>query len=170
MHRFVSSIVLACSAAVSAPAALAVEPLYIAPRLAVAKNAGISEALLAECPFPEDFSKTLLRALRKQGGTVADGPVPTPKGRSLHVELADLSIGGNGFIGHQQFMRLRGTLYQDGRKVASFNDRALFQSGGAPIVTTACYDVRIALRAEAHYIGKWVKNPVDGQELKHFGE
>ena len=166
----IRSALLSAVAVVFAPVALAAEPLYIAPKLHIADKSGISPELLADCPFPEDFSNMLLRALKKQGGTFADGAVPTPKGRSLSVELADLSVGGNGFIGHQQFMRLRGTLYQDGRKVASFNDRAMFQDSGAPIITTACYEVRMALRAEAYYIGKWVKNPVDGAELKHMGE
>lgn len=170
MHRMIPSIVLSAAGLAFAPCSLAAEPLYIAPTLTVAKDAGINKELMADCPFAEDFSKMLLRTLKKQGGTVADGPIPTPKGRSLHVELADLSIGGNGFIGRQQFLRLRGTLHQDGRKVASFNDRAMFQEGGAPFVTTACYAVRTALRTEAYYIGKWVRDPVDGAELKHMGE
>lgn len=170
MHRVVFPILLSGIAAAAPTAATAAEPVYVASTLAVAKDSGISEALMAECPFQDDFGKALLRSLKKQGGMPANGPVPTPKGRSLAVELVDMSIGGNGFIGREQFLRLRGTLYQDGRKVASFNDRAVFKSGGAPFVTTACYDVRIALRAEAYYIGKWLKNPVDGAELKHMGE
>ena len=146
---------------------MAAEPLYIAPKLIVADDAGISAEMLADCPLQEDFSQVLQRALSKQGGTFANGSIPTSKGRSLKVELVDFTMNGNGFIGRRQYYKLKGTLYQDGKKVASFTDRAQFQGGG---FATACHEVRMSLRAEAYYIGKWVKNPVDGQELKHFGE
>lgn len=148
-------------------AAQADEPLYIARALPVAADSGFSRELLADCPLQQEFSLTLQRNLRREGATFADGPVPTPKGRSLQVELVDASISGNGFIGHQQYLRLRGALYQDGRKLAAFTDRAQFQDEGC---TTACFEIRGALKAEAYYIGRWVRNPVDGQELKHFGE
>ena len=145
----------------------AAEPLYIAPKLAVASDSGISNEMLTDCPLQQDFAEVLQRALRKQGGTFADGNIPTAKGRSLKVELVDFAMDGNGFVGRRQYYKLKGTLYQDGKKVASFTDRAQFQGGG---FATACHEVRMSLRAEAYYIGKWVKNPVDGQELKHFGE
>lgn len=145
----------------------AAEPLYIAPKLAVADDAGISADMLADCPLQADFSEVLQRALAKQDAVFADGRIPTAKGRSLKVELVDFAMNGNGFIGRQQYFRLKGTLYQDGKKIASFTDRAQFQGGG---FATACHEIRMSLRAEAYYIGKWVKNPVDGQELKHFGE
>ena len=167
MRYLIRSAVLFTLLVLHAPASPAAEPLYIASKLPVSADSGISPQLLTDCPFQEDFSKMLLRALDSEGGTFTNESVPRPKGRSLNVELADLSISGNGFIGHQQYMRLRGTLYQDGRKVAAFNDRAQFQDQG---FTTACYEIRMALRAEAYYIGRWVRDPVDGAELKHIGE
>lgn len=166
MRGLILSIVL-LSSVVRPSAASAAEPLQIAPRLAVTSDAGIDPKLLAECPFQEDFSNMLRRALKREDAAFTSASLPTRKGRSLKVQLADLSISGNGFIGHQQYMRLNGTLYQDGRKLASFTDRAQFQDQG---FTSACYEIRMALRAETYYIGRWVRNPVDGQELKHFGE
>lgn len=159
---------LAAATLIALPAsAIAAEPLYIASKLAVADDAGVSAEMLADCPLQEDFSQVLQRALRKQNASFADGPIPTAKGRSLKVELVDFAINGDGFIGRRQYYRLKGTLYEDGKKLASFSDRAQFQGGG---LATACYEVRMSLRAEAYYISKWVQNPVDGQELKHFGE
>lgn len=159
---------LIATALITLPASvMATDPLYIAPKLEVAKDSGISAEMLADCPLQQDFAEVLQRALSKQGGTLANGNVPTAKGRSLKVELVDFAMDGNGFIGRRQYYKLRGTLYQDGKKVASFTDRAQFQGGG---FATACHEVRMSLRAEAYYIGKWVKNPVDGQEIKHFGE
>ena len=160
------ALVLAFSLATGAVAA-ADGPLYLDSKLPVADDAGFSKELLADCPLQEEFSLTLQRNLRREGARFADGAVPTAKGRSLKVELVDASISGNGFIGHQQYMRLRGTLFQDGKKVAAFSDRAQFQDSG---LTTACFEIRAALKAEAYYIGRWVRSPVDGQELKHFGE
>ncbi|SIR00415.1 hypothetical protein [Solilutibacter tolerans] len=159
---------LIATALITLPASvMATDPLYIAPKLEVAKDSGISAEMLADCPLQQDFAEVLQRALSKQGGTFANGNVPTAKGRSLKVELVDFAMDGNGFIGRRQYYKLKGTLYQDGKKVASFTDRAQFQGGG---FATACHEVRMSLRAEAYYIGKWVKNPVDGEEIKHFGE
>ena len=159
---------LIATALITLPASvMATDPLYIAPKLEVAKDSGISAEMLADCPLQQDFAEVLQRALSKQGGTFANGNVPTAKGRSLKVELVDFAMDGNGFIGRRQYYKLKGTLYQDGKKVASFTDRAQFQGGG---FATACHEVRMSLRGEAYYIGKWVKNPVDGQEIKHFGE
>lgn len=168
MHSSTLRITLftALMAATSATA-LAAEPIYIAAKLLVADDAGVPAEMLADCPLQQDFAEVLQRALRKQGGTFAEGNIPTAKGRSLKVELVDFAMDGNGFIGRRQYYKLKGTLYQDGKKLASFTDRAQFQGGG---FATACHEVRMSLRAEAYYIGKWVKNPVDGQELKHFGE
>lgn len=160
-------IALAFVMALPAVAQATDDPLYLDSKLPVADDAGFSRELLADCPMQEEFALTLQRNLARAGATFAQSTVPVPKGRSLRVELVDASISGNGFIGHQQYMRLRGTLYQDGNKVASFSDRAQFQDQG---FTTACFEIRAALKAEAYYIGRWVRNPVDRQELKHFGE
>lgn len=169
MHSpMLRSLAIATACIALTPATLlGADPIYLAPKLTVASDAGISAEMLAGCPLQQDFAEVLQVALRKQGGTFATGKIPTAKGRSLKVELVDFAMNGNGFIGRQQYFRLKGTLYQDGKKVASFTDRAQFQGGG---FATACHEVRMSLRAEAYYISKWVKNPVDGQELKHFGE
>ena len=153
--------------ALAGPAAQAADgPLYIAPELAISPDAGITQKL-ANCPYPAQFSTTLSHTLAHQGATFTNDPLPTPSGRSLKVVLTDLVTSGNGFIGHQQYLKLRGTLYQDGKEVASFTDRAQFQDGG---LETACHSIRMLMKAEAWYVGRWVKHPVDGQELKHFGE
>lgn len=149
-------------------AAGAKEPLYIAASIPLAEDAGIDPAFVAECPFQTDFAATLQRSLRGFGAELVDGPLDTArKGRVLNVEIQDLSTSGNGFIGRQNYIRLRGTLYQDGRKVAAFFDKAPVPGGEW---TSACYSVRSNLRAEAYYIRKWMENPVDGAKLKHIGE
>lgn len=152
----------------SATASASDGPLYIASSIPFAADADVNPELVADCPLQKDFADTLQRSLRGFGAQQVSGPLDTArKGRVLQVEIVDLSNSGNGFIGHQTYIRLRGTLYQDGRKLASFFDKAQL-SGGE--FTSACFKVRSSLRGEAYYIRKWMENPVDGAKLKHIGE
>lgn len=159
---------LALSLALAGPPALAGDgPLYIPATVPIAAEAGIDPALLDDCPLQQDFADTLERSLSAFNPQKVPGKLDTSrKGRVLAVEIVDLANSGNGFIGYQTYIRLRGTLYQDGRKVASFQDRA--QVPGEWV--TACRQVRVALRGEAYYIRKWMERPHDTPKLKHFGE
>lgn len=160
--RLVVLTLLACGAARAAEG-----PLYIPASIPIADGADINPEHLADCPLQKDFADTLHRSLRAFGPQQVEGALDTSrKGRVLQVEIQDLSNSGNGFIGWQTYIRLRGTLYQDGRKVAAFHDRAQVPGEW----TTACRQIRVALRGEAYYIRKWMEAPVDGAKLKHIGE
>lgn len=110
MRRTGMLLVTLAMVALAAPAAMAAEPLYIAPELAISPHAGITQKL-ANCPYPAQFSTTLLHTLAHQGATFTSDRLPTPRGRSLVVVLTDMVTSGNGFIGHQQYLKLHGTLY-----------------------------------------------------------
>ncbi|GHA78893.1 hypothetical protein [Cognatilysobacter bugurensis] len=146
--------------------ASAKEPLYVAPELEVAPDVKISEGF-SDCPFRKTFGEMLKLALHKENGAIAPGKVPTPAGRSLHVRLVGMSLSGNGFLGHDAQLRFEGALYQDGNKVAAFTDNVRFQTDA---MVTACAQLRSNLDAEAIQIAKWARKPVDGQELKRWGE
>lgn len=163
MHRrSLCALLLVASSAVSAQQAL-----YIPADIPFAPDADVNPELTADCPIGKDFADTLNRSLRKFNPQQVAGPLDTKRaGRVLDVQIVDLSNSGNGFIGHHTYVRLKGTLYQDGKKVASFFDKATIPGDWV----TACRQVRVALRGEAYYIRKWMENPVDGAKLKHIGE
>lgn len=160
-HVVGAALALALPASVSAR-----EPLYVAPKLEVAPGVQIGENF-ADCPFRESFGEILQKALHKDNGTFAPGKIPTKTGRSLQVRLVGFDFSGNGFIGHKSRMEFEGTLFRDGRKEASFTDRVTLKTGG---LMTGCAQLRSNLDSEAFYIAKWVRKPVDGQELKRWGE
>ncbi len=160
--RLVSALLLALCAS-----AHAAGPLYIPASIPFAEGADIDQAMIADCPLQQDFAQTLARSLKAFDPQPVSGTVDAKrKGRVLAVEIVDLSNSGNGFIGYQTYIRLKGTLYQDGKKVASFFDKATMPGD----LTTVCRQLRVSLRAEAYYIRKWMENPVDGAKLKHIGE
>ncbi|MFC0679568.1 hypothetical protein ACFFGH_17160 [Lysobacter korlensis] len=142
------------------------EPLHVAPKLEVAPGVQINEGL-SDCPFRETFGEMLKLALHKENGMFAPGKVPTSAGRSLQVRLVGFSLTGNGFLGHDTQLQFEGALYQDGKKVAGFTDSVRFQTD---TMITVCAQLRSNLDAEAIQIAKWVRKPVDGQELKRWGE
>jgi hypothetical protein len=162
IHRYLAVAALFASGSVSAQAAL-----YIPAEIPFAPDADVNPELTADCPIGKDFADTLNRSLRKFNPQQVAGPLDTKRdGRVLDVQIVDLSNSGNGFIGHHTYVRLKGTLYQDGKKVASFHDKATIPGEWV----TACRQVRVALRGEAYYIRKWMEAPVDGAKLKHIGE
>lgn len=162
MHRSLAVLaLLACGTAGAQDA------LYIPADIPFAPDADVNPDIVADCPIGKDFADTLNRSLRAFNPQQVAGKLDTGrKGRVLDVQIVDLSNSGNGFIGYQTYVRLKGTLYQDGRKVAAFFDKATIPGEW----TSVCRQVRVALRGEAYYIRKWMENPVDGAKLKHIGE
>ncbi len=142
------------------------EPLYVASKLEVAPGVKINEGL-SDCPFRESFGEMLKLALHKENGMYASGSVPTQAGRSLKVRLVGFSFSGNGFLGHDGNLQFEGTLYEDGKKVAGFTDDVRLRGEGT---MTGCAQLRASLDAQAIQIAKWAHKPVDGQELKRWGE
>ena len=163
MHHYVTVLLLLAASATAS----AQQALYIPADIPFAADADVNPELTADCPIGKDFADTLNRSLRNFNPQQVPAPLDTRrKGRVLDVQIVDLSNSGNGFIGHHTYVRLKGTLYQDGNKVASFYDKATIPGDWV----TACRQVRVALRGEAYYIRKWMENPVDGAKLKHIGE
>lgn len=166
VNRFAfTSFALAAAVAVS-PSAAAKEPLYVARVLEVAPGVRVNSGF-ADCPYRESFGEMLKLALHKEKGAYAPGKVPSPVGRSLRVRLVGFSFSGNSFLGHDATLRFEGTLYSDGKKVAGFTDDVRFRTD---TMMTACAQLRTNLDAEAIQIAKWARKPVDGQELKRWGD
>src|SRR5699024_7686885 len=103
MHPSVRTIALATLMGLSSTA-LATDPIHIAPKLAVADDAGFEPGMLEDCPLQAEFSTYLRNNLGHGNATFTDAPLPTPEGRSLKVELTDFAISGNGFIGHRLYL------------------------------------------------------------------
>lgn len=83
----------------------------------------------------------------------------------LQVEIVDAVSMGNAFIGHQKYARIEGTLYEDGRKVASFKGRRNSMGGAFAGYKGSCSVLGRTMKALGKDVADWLKNPTDGARL-----
>jgi hypothetical protein len=122
----------------------------------------ISDAIKAECRIGEQLADFI-----KQYSSV---PVeltqqPAASGRVLQVEIVDAVSMGNAFIGHQKFTKVKGTLFQDGNKVASFKARRNSMGGAFAGFKGSCSVLGRTVEALGEDIGGWLSAPRDGATL-----
>ena len=152
---------LFATACLLAPAiAAAEEPLRIQDPIPLVDGRRIDPEIIESCDIQRGFTDALVRQMK--GRIVAvPGPLDTSKGRALEIEIDDTDWSGNWFIGHVQLIRTHGTLYADGRKVASFTGVRNLRGD----LTSACYNLTVGFRAHAWDIKRWLKDPVDGKQI-----
>lgn len=129
-----------------------------------AEDNDISDNIKSECKIGEqlaDFVK------QYSGGGVAthDGPVDTASGRVLQMEIVDAVSMGNAWMGHQKFTKVRGTLWENGSKVASFKARRNSMGGAFAGFKGSCSVLGRTVEALGEDVAQWLKAPKDGATL-----
>ena len=104
---------------------------------------------------------------KKQGVQVAlvDSFDTAASGQVLELEISDAVSQGNAFIGHQKFVRVRGTLWENGSRVASFDGQRSSGGGLAGGYKSSCAVLGRCVKALGKDIGAWLANPEDAAEL-----
>ncbi len=129
-----------------------------------AEDNDISDAIKNECELPQRFADYI-----KQSSSVpvelVTGPVDTATGRVLQLEIADAVSMGNPWLGHQKYTKVRGTLFQDGQKVAGFKGRRNSMGGAFAGYKGSCSVLDRTIEALGEDVGQWLANPVDGANL-----
>ena len=140
--------------------ASAEEQIRIQDPIPLVDGRRIDPEIIQSCDIQRSFTDSLVREMR--GRIVAvPGPLDTSKGRALKIEIDDADWSGNWFIGHVQLIQTRGTLYEDGKEVASFTGVRNIRGD----LTTGCYNMKVGFRAHAWDIKRWLKKPVDGARI-----
>jgi len=136
------------------------EPIRIQDPIPLVDGRRIDPEIIESCDIQRGFTEALVREMK--GRIVAvPGPLDTSKGRALKIEIDDTDWSGNWFIGHVQLIQTHGTLYEDGRKVASFTGVRNLRGD----LTSGCYNLTVGFRAHAWDIKRWLKKPVDGKQI-----
>jgi hypothetical protein len=122
----------------------------------------ISDTIKAECKIGEQLADFI-----KQYSSV---PVeftqaPATTGRVLQLEIVDAVSMGNAFLGHQKYTKAKGTLFQDGTKVASFKARRNSMGGAFAGFKGSCSVLGRTVEALGEDIGGWLASPRDGASL-----
>ena len=143
------------------PLAAAETPIRIQNPIPFTDGRRIDPEMIESCDIQQKFTDAVVREMK--GRIVAvPAPLSTAQGRALKLEIVDSDWSGNWFIGHLQVIRTRGTLYEDGRKVAGFEGMRQVSGGD---LTSGCFNLNATFRAAAYDIRRWLKKPVDGARI-----
>ena len=151
--------------ALAAGPGLAQDKIRLEVPIPLAEGHDIDDEIISHCGVPEDFTRRLTRELRRVA-VPEQAPITDMSGRVLKVEIVDAVWTGNWFIEHDQTIRVRGTLYQDGEHEAAFNGVISGRGGG---FSSACYQMKSYFDAMTWHIRRWLKNPVDGARIGQGG-
>ena len=146
------------------PAAAFAQNVVVQRPVPYAGDNDISDNIKSECRIGEqlaDFVK------QYSGGTVQtqDTPVDTSGGRVLQLEIVDAVSMGNAWMGHQKFTKVRGALWENGSKVASFKARRNSMGGAFAGFKGSCSVLGRTVDAIGEDIAQWLKAPKDGATL-----
>lgn len=130
-----------------------------------AQDNDISDAIKNECELPQRLANYIKTSSSVPVELVA-GPLDTgAAGRVLQLEIADAVSMGNAWLGHQKYAKVRGTLYQNGAKVASFKGRRNSMGGAFAGYKGSCSVLDRTIEALGEDIGLWLASPIDGANL-----
>lgn len=141
--------------------AVANDRIRLETPIPLAEGHDINDEILSHCGIQEEFTRRLTRELRRVA-VAEPAPIADMAGRVLKVEIVDALWAGNWFIEHDQTIRVRGTLYQDGDHVAAFDGIMMGRGGG---LTSGCFQMNSSFGALTWYIRRWLRNPVDGARI-----
>ena len=163
----ISSVLLSlCLACLSLNAAA--ETISMASKVPYAEDSKIRRNVLNECTelgtklsaFTQQFSKKLKNEI-----VLADSISTNSEGMVLELHITDAVSGGNGFIGHQKYVGVSGTLYKDGKRVAGFTGGRYSGGGAFGGYKGSCSVLGRCTKALGKDIANWLNSPVDEASL-----
>ena len=131
------------------------------------EDGDIADNIKQECKINEQLADYLQEYAKENGITVefSGGPVDKDKGRVLDLRITNALSMGNAFIGHQKGTSSVGTLYEDGKKIASFKARRHSMGGAFAGYKGSCSVLGRTVKVMGEDIATWLKAPVDGANL-----
>jgi hypothetical protein len=143
-------------------------PVTIQSNIPYAADARVAQNIRTECTKLGSQLAEFTQEFGKKSGVdvVLAASIDTnQKGRVLQIELTDAVSMGNAFTGHQKYSSARGTLYENGKKVASFEARRQSMGGAFAGYKGSCSVLGRTVKAMGKDISLWLKQPNDNALL-----
>ncbi len=131
------------------------------------KGAAIAANIKNECNLQDQLSSFIRAYSVGEGiGVIRTGRVTKKsKGKALVVAITDSVSSGNAFIGHRKFTSIKGTLYNKGKKQASFTAARLSGGGFGGGFKGSCSVLGRTVKILGSDVSRWLLHPVDGAHL-----
>ena len=136
-----------------------------------AEDADIPKKVRAECTELQNQMAAYTEEFGREFGVeveLADDIDTQAEGRVLKMEIVEAVSAGNAFIGHQKSTRIRGTLFENGEKVASFKGRRNSMGGAFAGYKGSCSVLGRTVKALGKDVASWLAKPEDDAELGDY--
>lgn len=160
----------AFAALLAGAAPVSAEPVRLAPTTPFAEEAEVSQKIRTECVKLQGQLPAYTAQFGREFGVeveLVDAPAPS-QGRVLQLEIYEAVSMGNAFIGHQKFAKVRGTLFEDGQRVAAFRGMRNSMGGAFGGYKGSCSVLGRTMKALGKDIAQWLRDPRDGAELGDY--
>lgn len=127
-----------------------------------AEDNDIEDNIKSECRIGEQLAEYVKQYAKVPVELTAQAPSGD---RVLQLEIVDAVSMGNAFLGHQKFTKVKGTLFENGQKVASFKGRRNSMGGAFGGFKGSCAVLGRTVEVLGEDIGTWLASPVDGASL-----
>lgn len=152
----------------SASALSVAEPVTVQASIPYAENSKIAQNIRNECTKLGPQLAQFTQQFGKKTGvevTLVDSLNTAQSGRVLHIEITEAVSMGNAFMGHHKYSAAHGTLFENGKKVASFEARRQSMGGAFAGYKGSCSVLGRTVKAMGKDIATWLKQPNDNALL-----
>ena len=144
------------------------EPVSVQVSVPYAADAKIAQNIRNECTkLGTQFAEFTQQFGKKNGVEVQlVNSLDTAKpGRVLQIEITEAVSMGNAFMGHHKYSAARGTLFENGKKLASFEARRQSMGGAFAGYKGSCSVLGRTVKAMGKDVAAWLKQPNDNALL-----
>ncbi len=146
----------------------AAEPVSVQASVPYAADSKIAQNIRNECtklgPQLAEFTQQFGKKTGVDVKLVSSIDTAQP-GRVLQIEITEAVSMGNAFMGHHKYSAARGTLFENGKKIASFEARRQSMGGAFAGYKGSCSVLGRTVKAMGKDIAQWLKQPNDNALL-----
>jgi len=167
---FLAITIAGCGVGNPKKASVAIDPataIKIQKLIPFAKGTPIAANIINDCNLDKQLSEFIHAYAVGEGvGMIRNNVVSKEtKGKVLVVAITNAVSSGNAFIGHRKYTSIKGTLYDNGEKGASFTAARLSGGGAFSGFKSSCSVLGRTVKVLGHDVMLWLKNPSDGAHL-----
>lgn len=168
MKKILTSLLLTSSAILAGLSLAQAEEIKMMSSIPYQKGNKIRNVIKNECTNLGNKLANFTQSFSQQKGieiSLTNSVKTNTAGKILKLEISDAVSQGNAFIGHRKFVEISGSLWKNGKKVASFDGQRSSGGGFGAGYKSSCAVLERCVKALGKDIAKWLGNPQDGASI-----
>lgn len=135
------------------------------------KDAAIAANIKTECALNSQLSENIQAYGNDYNVAIVRSPSlnKDAHGKVLMLEITEAVSQGHAFVGHRKFVKIAGTLYNDGKKVAAYTATRFSGGGFWGAYKGSCSVLSRTVKTLGKDTALWLSSPVDGAHLGDKG-